>query len=456
MKVPIPNDWDGEDWECVQILWPNSPQFWGLLNGLLTLMTRGRYWEENTGSIIDMQAIAWEIFGKNFPYTNCNNEVIPPPSPCDTVCFGGGGLDDCEDEMGGCTLPYGSIEVIGGILMYKTCDGWTPVKGWETGVVTDPPEDEEPVEEEDYGCNKAAGMADLFKPDFDIAVFQMNDKLPRYRAYWLRQALPQYSITNASAALVAKEYAKDPEGNYALLSDADLEQRLRCAWSPAMLDTSTLTIDEFLAMMALTNSEFEPVQTAFINAVVWAIGYSTFSWWAAAFADDTADCTCPGEDPPYEGDMHFTGLLVDSSQPEWFTEMFTENDGKKLFIEWTTPSGTFKGDTLCKLGILMDKPLASFTIKVYPESGSDVPKKEWDTDCGLNPVNWTFLDFGSSWDEVVTSPAPSIQLNEVTHGSGTGTKADVPYKIRKCPSGDVPGVVYRWWLEITHVDGVPV
>lgn len=115
------------------------------------------------------------------------------------------------------------------------------------------------------------------------------------------------------------------------------------------------------------------------------------------FYDTLGECACPGEEEEYTGDFHFTGSLVASSQPDWWTQMYTENNGKRMFCEWTTPSGTFKGDTLCKLGLLMDAPLTSFKIKVTPVSGYDVPKKEWDTDCGKNPVNWTFLDFGSAW-----------------------------------------------------------
>lgn len=71
---PIPNDWAGEDWECFIVEWPNSVQWIGLLRGLITTPVRGRFWDGETGSIIDAQNIGLEIEGRN-PVTVCEEMV---------------------------------------------------------------------------------------------------------------------------------------------------------------------------------------------------------------------------------------------------------------------------------------------------------------------------------------------------------------------------------------------
>ncbi len=70
-QVPIPDDWDGEDTICACIAWPNSAKWRGVLQGLLSAPTRGRFWDAETGSVLDVQGIAWEIWEKNMPLQDC-------------------------------------------------------------------------------------------------------------------------------------------------------------------------------------------------------------------------------------------------------------------------------------------------------------------------------------------------------------------------------------------------
>lgn len=63
MKYPTPKDYEG-GWTCVQVQWPNSPEWLGILLGLLTTPMQGRYWDERTGSIKDAQALARLAFEK--------------------------------------------------------------------------------------------------------------------------------------------------------------------------------------------------------------------------------------------------------------------------------------------------------------------------------------------------------------------------------------------------------
>lgn len=69
MQLPIPDDWNGEDWQYKLLCWPCSVQWEAILLGLVTLLARGRTWDERTSpsptSIIDVQSVARLIYQNN-------------------------------------------------------------------------------------------------------------------------------------------------------------------------------------------------------------------------------------------------------------------------------------------------------------------------------------------------------------------------------------------------------
>lgn len=64
-QMPIPDDWDGETYTLQLVCWPDSVLWNGILRGLITVPTRGRYWDAKTGSVVGAQAIGQEIIDKN-------------------------------------------------------------------------------------------------------------------------------------------------------------------------------------------------------------------------------------------------------------------------------------------------------------------------------------------------------------------------------------------------------
>lgn len=76
---PIPNDWNGEDWCCWAVEWPNSVQWNAILRGFITTPMRGRFWDGRTGSITGAQLIGNEIYLRNEPLEvsimSCNSDV---------------------------------------------------------------------------------------------------------------------------------------------------------------------------------------------------------------------------------------------------------------------------------------------------------------------------------------------------------------------------------------------
>jgi len=65
MQMPIPDDWDGETYCCHIVEWPDSPAWRTILAGLLLNPTSGRFWDGDTGIIIDAQAVGREIETRN-------------------------------------------------------------------------------------------------------------------------------------------------------------------------------------------------------------------------------------------------------------------------------------------------------------------------------------------------------------------------------------------------------
>lgn len=73
--MPIPDDWDEQTWSCYMIEWPNSQLWTGILRGLITLPLRGRFWDEKTGSILDIIEIGREIERRN-PITMSCQDIV--------------------------------------------------------------------------------------------------------------------------------------------------------------------------------------------------------------------------------------------------------------------------------------------------------------------------------------------------------------------------------------------
>jgi len=76
--IPIPNDWNGTDWGAWCILWPNSVQWREVLLGFLSLPSRGRYWDGDTGIVRDAQSVGKAIWEANYPLGDCEGIECPP------------------------------------------------------------------------------------------------------------------------------------------------------------------------------------------------------------------------------------------------------------------------------------------------------------------------------------------------------------------------------------------
>jgi len=160
VKTLIPADWDGEDWRCVEIRWPDSTLWTAVLHGLLSMPMRGRFWHEKSGQIHNAQATGREIWEANTPLIACGSTDGDVRTTGEI--YGGGIVIEGED-MGqvvtDVTFENGKLYVWFGKcckLLVTDLGDWQP----EIGIapVTDNPDEEE----NDYACRKAYAMGHKF------------------------------------------------------------------------------------------------------------------------------------------------------------------------------------------------------------------------------------------------------------------------------------------------------
>lgn len=81
-KVDIPNDWDGETYECYTVKWPASFEWRAILNGLIDTAGTGWYYNEATGNVISARDAIKATWSYNF-----RNEVCLMSCNEDTQAF---------------------------------------------------------------------------------------------------------------------------------------------------------------------------------------------------------------------------------------------------------------------------------------------------------------------------------------------------------------------------------
>lgn len=320
MKVPIPNDWNGEDYQCVKIYWPNSPQFWGILNGLLTIMTRGRYWEENTGNIAAMQKTAWDIFDLNYPFVSCSDSPIPPVKPDDIKNHHPAGAYYEENEMP-CIDLTGLIDIRNGSELWvrNSCCEWVLLGEFISKNET-VPEDDNPIDDPNdptqtyYPCAKVAGLIDAIADMLITGLDYYTSPLSFVGR--VKGAVPGVSMSNSALYLLLFDFVTITKlvANDDIIND-DLIQRIKCQAVLGVGSDSVVTRSEYdFVVAAIKNviyANTSPSTTSDLIWTLWEQCYQTFSaedgimLMQLASEDATQTCQCPSEggqtDPTVNG-----------------------------------------------------------------------------------------------------------------------------------------------------------
>lgn len=473
MKMPIPDDWNGQDWACFQIRWPDSPRWIALLMGFLSQPSHGYFWDERSGTVTSVQQIGREIWGENFPFTDCAGEIIPPDETT-TVYIATEDCDDCEDCEMGCSIPYGALRInkTTGALEYLYCGEWYAVEDWEFAQIGDQPNqpDDDDTDPDDppapeMNCQKAYWIAHEYAR-FMQSCYERYYETPRTVFAWsniVRSDMAGYSISNWS---IWKMYeAVQIIGAVEILwnelfTDVDMTQ-LICLFAPVLNpDNYALTRAEYDAMKSIVSGWSNATTRVYMTTAFDVLNYSNFQKMAFdARSQADYDCECGEVLPPdtYDGDVYFLGNLISADTPSRISQLYTTNNGKKLHVVWTAPAGQFISDASFKTGIHMNSPITSVKIALRSLSGNAAPTAEWrvDPQC-LDPLEWRYMRFGSAWTHTPAA-VNGEQHTLVTANTPPASDTDVELYFRKCPSiADSPAKTYELEYEIIEINGTPV
>jgi len=476
--LPIPQDWDGEEWFCVSIQWPSSVLWAGILAGLLTTMERGRTWDGGTGSILDVQAIGREIHDRNLPFTLCDNvDTGGNDGNIDRILRYSGIADCCVDfeeiyQMS-CSIPYGSLRWNNGVLQYLYCGEWHDVGG---GAPVDAPVADYEPPELDAGGYSACGKAEAVMSMVLGVINSILDEVGNFSWQWWGHVKgdnpgvgmdAKWIITacvgavNQATADAAAGEAYDPDA-----LDASTWQSVKCALARQFSDTMPEPMDGNAirsSLQTLFAREWGTdvlTNAIFVDALrgINAQSFTDAVVLGASYGD--ADCTCPDEfGIGYSGSVRFTGEIVASTHPEWITTHEVLNNGKILHIVWEAPEGVSKSDPDNVMGIEIDTPgVSSIHFLVYPASGSDVPKREYYTStCYGEPgTTWVIPDMGTGWATIQGTETVGVMGVLATASSPPFVDSTIKLHMRKCDVSPQPAITYDFYVEIDGIDGNPV
>jgi hypothetical protein len=482
MKLKIPSDWNGHDWQCLQIQWPDSPEWTALLMGLLTLLTRGAIWRE-TGDkteIPTVQEIAWQIYDANYPFRDCAGELVTLVT---TTGNCGGGLVVLEDDNMGQVVTEVSFDETTGILRVEY--GPCCVREWQICAAGGQPPAFEDIEpdippgqtEDSTSCAMAIALVAVVSDLVDVGLEYAGLSNPFTYYDKLSEVNPAIDLAYSDVLrmwIAAHELSGIGLGGEA--QNVAIDEYLRCQWatqipmgnegiSKATYDTLKSSIHAQIGVV-IHPSAYLGMGGVIADLWQWAlysIGPSDaqkITYYAQPQPSDDCDCA-DVEDPeiPYTGSVHWTGAVLASDNIGYISNVYASNNGKTLHVTWYADQGNYIDDATLKFGISMDAPINSLKIEARPVGTSEMPTQEWvNSGCeAVAPVDWTMPQFGSAWTET-PSTVGSVQHTLVVANTQPDSDTDVSYAVRKCPDNTSPNPfkVYVWELEIIEVNGVAV
>lgn len=316
----IPDDWTGK-WTCIQVDWPDSPQWLAILAGVLSEMGRGRKWGRESGTITDVQKIGREIFDKSWPFRLCSADGTSITQ--DTANSGGSII--IEDEDMGQVVTDCWVDTETGELVVEfgpCCVRRYSLAALPQDYVPDS-EDEnwpDPPENLNYtACSKANALYQVWKEIID----EIFDGIPAGRTPMEIKATieTQYSIKLGTTEFLLMYGNAVEVVFWGLASECETPDWMRevlCQWS------NTLTDD--------ANGVSEAEQDA-LRVLVWNIAtkhftitafppcfYSMAQVWLSAYEcigtndrkkittyvqDDGTITCCSGEGPSYDWFYNF-------------------------------------------------------------------------------------------------------------------------------------------------------
>lgn len=301
----IPSDFDGENWLCVRLQWPNSPEWLSILNGLMTAPLRGRFWAEHSGSITDVQAVGREIWYRNHPWLTCYDEQTGEGGTTvdSDAGFGGAACLDVESIMP-CIDISRLLQVKNGKLYAKNdCCEWVLI-GEITGSGDTLPDTDLPDNPEltDLACRKADAFATMFDLVCNWGVDNWEIWNPINVFSWMSGIQNAFSSLSLERKYLLESFyillpLKNAQvlGQYSEAIPAYFVTYLACGFQKVLSsDSLEVTATEYEAMKNVVRANASGLMEEYFNAMMNAFGVASFRVIAQdAQFNDAADCGCP-------------------------------------------------------------------------------------------------------------------------------------------------------------------
>jgi len=327
MQMPIPEDWNGEDYCRWAVCWPNSSKWKAILFGLLAQPSQGRFWDADTGYIKGIQADFQPFYDANFNLSEvimaCNDTGIA--EALEAIALAISNQQNCADtsiiiQSGGSTSNcYSSSNSGVTTIITLEDDTQLPIYG-DQPIITLPesgfPEGYPDLETYDVDkCRKATKLAN----DFITSLNNMGT------VTWVTSALGTGVLGGALVGLIVLPAALIPVMLFALIGAIGIN-----AFIIALANACEENKDELICIFyqgdtmseiwAALNVFFvglvaviDPpagIAAVLVDVALWMLGSDTlgvlFSAQAAEAYPD-ADCSCG--DGCFQGDYDFVDDL---------------------------------------------------------------------------------------------------------------------------------------------------
>lgn len=473
-RILIPSDWDGESWECFQIQWPNSPEWLAVLRGLVTLPMRGRNWDENSGTIKDVQQVGYQIEAANIPLTTCDGDGVPGDgevAPVEVIRFiytGDG--EEVSDLSWVCGVNPAAFKIEDGVLSVRNfCGEWVEIGSLTSPTDVAPPdvwEDVDPAPDF-YGCGKVNSLID-YMVALSSALWENYDN-PQTIEAAARAAVPPATLSRARiyqwiASLVQLDTVGLNQDNF---ENTTAIQSAKCYAAALAEDTSTGTVDEKEACE-------EGMATSFYNLIGLLAKAQWKAYWhtiqetigdqdclmllSLGAADDTADCECPAS--VQASKIYFSGdyTHVADDYVE-LNEVVAMDGGRRVRIQVDAYQGSWRAIDNLYLELLGADAGDDVTFRYYPDLAwgswtGFVPEFVWRLTSTVSvPEEYGYgelgtgtydFDYGTQWME---------QAFTLTAGQGPVT--NLQYGGRFNPQDGSAGAwSLRFFIEIVSVNGI--
>lgn len=468
MEIPVPSDWDGETFKCVEVQWPDSAEWFAILSGLITSMARGYTWRVFSKAENDaIKAIGRDIVYRNLPYRDCctngdNGDSPGGDLPPYAVGSGGcGDCDDCEDDyMPGITwLEWDD----GDLYMYFGPCCRVLVEGEMNPGSSTPPDDpisDPPETPPSYACRRAWYMADTLIQVADKVVDVGDDIIPWPGAVMAAFPYIRFDVAYLTSALL-KVGPVDVANDWQESDREYYRQVFACKFAPILNDDlNALTTTQWQAMLTVVGSAFGSEINLMLLDTIRAIGQGDLSDAGIAGAfDDTVDCECPPDTGGGDvGDVVWSGSVTVTREDGTYTLLRRFNGGLSSEHEFITDTGNFKAVTFNHaLDISPGTELDDLLLAIEPVVPSnELLHTEWHTaDCGHIDEDSLHgkLSDTDLIGRTITYTNGYVWLNE----SWSSPKTSLSWQTgeaRSCPQEQTTNKIYRWYVHIARVNGV--